>query len=50
MQLLVLTHPSEVQHFIAQNRIVVENLVKLAQLEEDDLVEVFFFDLPVLDH
>ena len=49
VQLLAL-HPAEVQDPVAEDGIIVEDLVELADLEEEDFVEVFAFDVPVLLH
>ena len=35
---------------MAEDGIIVEDLVELADLEEEDFVEVFAFDVPVLLH
>ena len=50
MQFAVLAHPSQVEVFVTQDCIAVEYLIKLSQFEEDDLVKVLLFDLPVLHH
>ena len=43
-------HPGQVQQFMAQYSVGVENLVELAQFEEYDLFVIFLFYLPELNH
>ena len=47
---LLFVRPIHVQQLVAKNRVLVKHFVKLAQLEQADLVEHFRFDLPVLLH
>ena len=49
MQLLGVSHPVQVQDALARDRVQVKQLVELAQLEEQDFLEVGLLDLPVLD-
>lgn len=44
------SHPFQLKVFVAHCGVFVEHFVELAELEEDDLVEVFAFDTPVLLH
>lgn len=46
----LIAHPLEIQMFIADECILIEHFVELAQLEEDEFVEVLALDMPVLPH
>lgn len=50
MKLLVLAHPMKVKDFVAEDGIVVENLVELTKAKEENLIVVVLFEAPVLNH
>lgn len=49
MELLCSSHPVKVEQFLAHDSIHVENLVKFAELEQENLLKIILFDLPILD-
>jgi hypothetical protein len=49
MELLCSSHPVEVEQLLAHDGIHVEDLVKLAELEQENLLKIVLFDLPILD-
>ena len=50
MQLFAVAHPIEVEQFVTQDGIHVEDLVKLAKFEKENLFKVVLLQLPVLGH
>ena len=50
MELLGSTHPIKVQYSLADDGIVVENLVELSKLKEENLFIIILFDFPILFH
>jgi hypothetical protein len=43
-------HPVQVEHPVAYDRILIKQLVELAQLKEDDRIKILGLHLPVLGH
>jgi hypothetical protein len=50
MELFAATHPVQIKESLANDCILVENLVKLAKLEEEYFFVIVNFKLPVLSH
>jgi hypothetical protein len=50
MKFLRTSHPVQIEEFLTNNCIVVENLIKLSKLEEKNLLKVVLLNLPVLTH
>ncbi len=50
MQLLVSSHPVQVQQVLPNDGIIMEHLIKLAQLEEQNLIIIRPLNLPILMH
>ena len=48
MELPLAAHPVELEQSIAQDGILVEDLIKLPDLEEGNFVEVYSFHFPIL--
>ena len=50
VQLLRVAHPIEVQQFVAQNGIVVKDLIELSKLEKEHFFKVVLLKVPILSH
>ena len=50
MELLAASHPVQIKQFLTNNRVQEEDFVELPQLEEENLFEIIYFQVPVLPH
>ena len=50
MEFFGASHPVEVENFLTDNGVVIEDFVELAQFKEENLIKVVLFDVPILVH